>query len=123
MFLLSPKLSHNAGKQAGKNTCRRRSGRRAQSAKPGFNVNFKVNLEQKDKALLVPYEAVVEKRASQWFMLVGQDARRGKRKFKRDLATNYLSSNFRFASGRQIRLIPGEQIKDGVKVIVNAAGK
>ncbi len=91
--------------------------------KPGFNVNLKVVLNQKEQALLVPYEAVVEEDGQELVYVVEQDGTVTQRAVRAGLSNElFMEITFGLQAGEKVVLNPGEQIKDGVQVIVNAQG-
>ena len=92
--------------------------------KPGFNVNLKVILAQKDQALLIPYEALVQENNRDVVYVVGQDAVVSKKEIEIGLSNElYFEVLSGLKVGDKVVLNPDEQIQDGVKVIVNAAGQ
>jgi HlyD family secretion protein len=99
-------------------------GQGADRLKPGFNVNLKVILQQKAKATLVPLEAVVQSAGKNLVYVVGQDGIVAAREVQVGLSNELfteISSGLQV--GEKVVLSPGEQIKDGVKVIADAASK
>jgi HlyD family secretion protein len=92
--------------------------------KPGFNVNIKVMLAEKDQALLIPYEALVRENNREVVYVVGQDAVVSKKEIEIDLSNElYFEVLSGLKAGDKVVLSPDEQIQDGVKVMVNAAGQ
>ncbi len=90
--------------------------------KPGFNVNLKVILQQKDEALLIPYEALVENDGKDLVYVVGQDGIVAAREVQIGLSNElFMEIVSGLEEGEEVVLSPGEQIKDGVKVIRDAA--
>jgi len=92
--------------------------------KPGYNVNFKIILEQKDEALLVPYEAVVKKDNREFVYVVGPEGLITEREVKTGLSNElFFEITSGLTAGEIVVLNPDQQIKDGVKVTANAASK
>lgn len=92
--------------------------------KPGYNVNFKIILEQKDQALLAPYEAVVKKDNLEFVYVVGPEGLVAEREVKTGLSNElFFEITSGLTVGEVVVLNPDQQIKDGVKVTANAASK
>ncbi len=88
------------------------------------NVNFKIILEQKDEALLVPYEAVVKKDNREFVYVVGPEGLITEREVKTGLSNElFFEITSGLTAGEIVVLNPDQQIKDGVKVTANAASK
>lgn len=96
----------------------------ATKLKPGYNVNLKIILNQKDKAVLVPYEAVAKNGKKNIVFVIGKDAVVSERVIKtgqsNDLYYEVISG---LNAGEKVVLNPGRQIKNGVKVKINAASE
>ncbi|WP_019849913.1 efflux RND transporter periplasmic adaptor subunit [Desulfitobacterium sp. PCE1] len=89
--------------------------------KPGFNVNLKFILHQKEQALLVPLEAVVEDDGRELVYVVGQDGIVTEREVQTGLSNElFMEIVSGLEVGEKVILNPDEKIKDGVQVIVNA---
>ncbi|MDD2498118.1 MAG: efflux RND transporter periplasmic adaptor subunit, partial [Desulfitobacteriaceae bacterium] len=92
--------------------------------KPGYNVNLKVILHEKEEALLVPFEAVVENGEKDLVFVVGVDDIASQREIKTGLSNElFMEIVSGLNEGEKVVLSPGEEIKDGVKVIIDAQGK
>ncbi len=89
--------------------------------KPGFNVNLKVILQQKEQALLVPLEAVIEGEGQKLIYVVGQDGIVSEKEVQTGLSNElFMEIVAGLQVGEKVILNPDGQIKDGVQVIVNA---
>ncbi|MEA5023455.1 Multidrug resistance protein MdtA [bioreactor metagenome] len=89
--------------------------------KPGFNVNLKVILQQKEQALLVPLEAVIEGEGQKLVYVVGQDGIVSEKEVQTGLSNElFMEIVAGLQVGEKVILNPDGQIKDGVQVIVNA---
>ena len=89
--------------------------------KPGFNVNLKVILQQKEQALLVPLEAVIEGEGQKLVYVVGQDGIVTEKEVQTGLSNElFMEIVAGLQVGEKVILNPDGQIKDGVQVIVNA---
>lgn len=90
--------------------------------KPGFNVNLKVILHQKDKALLIPFEAIAQNAGKNVVYVIGPDGLVEEREVQtglnNELFTEIISG---VKAGEKVVLGPDQQIQNGVKVIANAA--
>jgi|GEM_PF-2325530 len=92
--------------------------------KPGYNVNFKVILNQKDEAIVIPLDAIVEKDGKEYVYVVGQEGIVSEKEVQTGLTNELFTEIVKGLSvGERIILSPGEEIADGVKVIDNAAGE
>ncbi|MGI6066447.1 MAG: efflux RND transporter periplasmic adaptor subunit [Bacillota bacterium] len=92
--------------------------------KPGYNVNLKVIIHEKEEALLVPFEAVVENGEKDLVFVVGVDGIVSQREVKTGLSNElFVEIISGLNEGEKVVLSPGEEIKDGVKVIIDAQGK
>lgn len=89
--------------------------------KPGNNVNIKIILHYKNDVLLVPYEAIVKINKKDMVYVVNKDNIVEEREvttgFSNELFFEIVSG---LEAGEKVVLSPGQQIIDGVKVIVNA---
>ncbi|HHV71553.1 MAG TPA: efflux RND transporter periplasmic adaptor subunit, partial [Clostridia bacterium] len=98
------------------------TGRGIDQLKPGFNVNLKIILEQKDKAIVVPLEAVVQNAKKELVYVVGQDNIVEEREVRTGLSNELFTEIISGLSvGEKVILNPSEGIQNGVKVIVDAA--
>lgn len=89
--------------------------------KPGYNVNLKVVLQQKEQALLVPLEAVIEGEGQKLVYVVGQDGIVTEKEVQTGLSNElFMEIVAGLQVGEKVILNPDGQIKDGVQVIVNA---
>lgn len=92
--------------------------------KPGYNVNLKVILAQRDKATLVPYEAVTQRNEQNVVFVVDQEGNVTKRPIEIGLSN---ALYFEVLSGlkaeEKVILSPNERIKEGIKVKVNDRNK
>jgi HlyD family secretion protein len=74
--------------------------------------------------LLIPYEALVRENNREVVYVVGQDAVVSKKEIEIDLSNElYFEVLSGLKAGDKVVLSPDEQIQDGVKVMVNAAGQ
>lgn len=92
--------------------------------KPGFNVNLKITLNQKDKAMVIPLEAVVQNAEKDLVYVVGRDGIAVEREVQTGLSNELFTEIIAgLNAGEKVILSPGEQIKSGVKVTADAASK
>lgn len=90
--------------------------------KPGYNVNLKIVLHAKEEAVLVPYEAVVKKDKQEVVFVVGQDGIVAERTVQTGLSNElFFEITSGLDAGEKVVLNPGQQIENGVKVMLNAA--
>lgn len=98
--------------------------RKIEQLKPGFNVNLKVILNQKDKAIVIPVEAVIEIDGRELVYVVGENGLAAEREVETGLSNELFTEVIAGLSpGEHVILSPDEQIKDGVKVTARAASK
>jgi len=98
------------------------TGRGIDQLKPGFNVNLKIILEQKDKTIVIPLEAVVQNAKKELVYVVGQDNIVEEREVRTGLSNELFTEIISGLSvGEKVILNPSEGIQNGVKVIVDAA--
>lgn len=92
--------------------------------KPGYNINFKIILEHKDEAVLVPYEAVVKNDEKDVVYVISDEGFAEERKVQTGLGNElFMEILSGVDEGEKVVLNPSEQIKNGVKVKVDAASK
>jgi HlyD family secretion protein len=92
--------------------------------KPGYNVDLKVILQQKDEAVLVSFEAVVDDGTRDIVFVVGEDGMVSEREVRTGLSNElFIEIISGVEVGEKVVLNPGEEIKDGIKVIADAPGK
>jgi len=92
--------------------------------KPGYNVDLKIILQQKDEAVLVPFEAVVDDGTRDIVFVVGEDGMVSEREVVTGLSNElFIEIISGVEVGEKVVLNPGEEIKDGIKVIADAPGK
>jgi len=90
--------------------------------KPGYNVNLKIIVNQKEEATVIPLEALVENGDKNLVYVVGQDGLIQEREVEVGLSNElFVEILSGLEVGEQVVLSPNELIKDGVKVITNAA--
>ena len=98
--------------------------RKLEQLKPGFNVNLKVILNQKDNAIVIPVEAVIENDGKKLVYLVGEDGIAAEREVQTGLSNELFTEVIAGLNvGEKVILSPDEQIKDGVKVTARVASK
>lgn len=89
----------------------------ANGLRPGYTVDVAIVTAEKKMALVVPYEAVVEKEENRKYVFVLEDKKARLREIKAglntELHTQVLSG---LQEGDRVIVSPGEQIKDGVEV-------
>ncbi len=96
--------------------------RKIEQLKPGFNVNLKVVLNQKDNAIVIPVEAVIENEGKELVYLVGEEGIAAEREVQTGLSNELFTEVISGLNvGEKVILSPDEQIKDGVKVTDRAA--
>ena len=90
--------------------------------KPGYNVNLKIIVNQKEEALVIPLEALVEKEGKSSVYVVGADGIVQEREVETGLSNElFVEILSGLEVGEQVILNPDELIKDGVKVVVTNA--
>ncbi|MHB8917460.1 MAG: efflux RND transporter periplasmic adaptor subunit, partial [Desulfocucumaceae bacterium] len=89
----------------------------ANGLRPGYTVDVAIVTAEKKMALVVPYEAVVEKEDNRKYVFVLEDKKARLREIKAglntELHTQVLSG---LQEGDRVIVSPGEQVKDGVEV-------
>ncbi|MGI1659582.1 MAG: efflux RND transporter periplasmic adaptor subunit [Desulfitobacterium sp.] len=92
--------------------------------KPGYNVNLKVTLNQKEEALLLPLEALIEGDGQKLVYAVGSDGIVSEREVQVGLSNELFAVIISgLQVGEKVILNPDEQIKDGVQVMTDDQSK
>jgi HlyD family secretion protein len=90
--------------------------------KPGYNVSLKIIVNQKEEAMVIPLEALVENEDKNLVYVVGQENLVEKREVETGLSNElFVEILSGLEVGEQVVLSPDELIKDGVKVVTDAA--
>lgn len=88
--------------------------------KPGYNVNLKIILAEKEKALLVPYEGVTQREGKDVAFVVDADGYARKREITLGLSNALF---FEVLTGldkdEKVILNPTQMIKEGTKVMIH----
>ena len=99
-------------------------GSKTEQLKPGFTVNLKVILNQKDNAIVIPVEAVIDTDDKELVYVVGEDGIAAEREVQTGLSNELFTEVISGLNvGEKVILSPDEQIKDGVKVTARVASK
>ena len=71
--------------------------------RPGYSANAKIFVDEKESAVILPYEAVRQEERSEYVYVIGEDGRA----HRRDVSTGYaLSEAVEIAAG----LVPGDLV-------------
>jgi HlyD family secretion protein len=92
--------------------------------KPGYNVNLKVILYQKDKVVMVPYEAVIENNEKDMVFIADNDGNVSERYIEKGVSNElYYEVYSGLQAGEKVILSPNQQVKNGIKVKQNDSNK
>ncbi|MFZ5945950.1 MAG: efflux RND transporter periplasmic adaptor subunit [Bacillota bacterium] len=88
--------------------------------KPGYNVNLKIIVAEKEKVILVPYEALLQKEGKDVVFVVDTEGIVSARELKLGMSNALFFEVIEgLAAGESVVLNPTENIKEGAKVKVN----
>lgn len=92
--------------------------------KPGYNVNLKIILNEKDNVTLVPYEAITQRENKDVAFVVDKEGNVFEREVKLGLSNAlFFEVLSGLKKGEKVILNPTVQIKEGVRVKVNDRNK